>query len=71
MTHTVNGFTITAHHNQATDGVLILGSRAMNNELGYEYVVATMADISEGHWFSGYYTNNIVNAINHYYEKVR
>lgn len=63
--HKVNGYAVTAHK-PYNDGFVILATTYNNGR--YEYVVATMNDIDDPHWFSGYYTENIVSAINRYYE---
>ena len=64
--HKVNGYAIIAHK-AYSDGFVIIGS-TYHPSGDYEYVVATMNDIDDSYWFSGYYTSNIVSAINRYYE---
>lgn len=66
---TVNGYTVVAHRptNGNGNGVVILAS--VPRVGGYEYVVATMNNVMDDHWFSGYYTENLVNGVNAFYER--
>jgi len=66
----VNGYAVIAHRPASanSEGIVILASVPRVSG-GYEYVVATMNSLAQDHWFSGFYTDNLVNGINRYYER--